>query len=153
MPSNINPRSGPFPVYPSTSPPGSDVGMFTISLTGVDLKTAATTNIFTVPTSRSFIGISCVAQVTSVTSGGSGSLASPKLQESGAGRTMIAGSTSGAITPVANQTVYAFGNIPTATTSTSNCTAGNKVQLVIAASNSGSNAVAGTVDVTGYYSA
>ncbi len=149
MPSVINPRGGPFPVYPSASPPTVDVGIFTIAKTGVDLKTAATTNIFTVPAGRNFIGTLASFLVTSVTSGGAGTISTTRFQESSGSRTMIGGGSSASTTPVANQTT--FVQTPGAN-ALSSCSAGNIVQLVLAASESGSNAVTGTVYVTGFYS-
>ncbi len=153
MPSQINPRSGPFPVYSSASPATVDVGIFTIAKTSVDLKTAGTTDIFTVPTGRTYTLIGTAVLVTSVTSGGSGTLAGAKVQESSASRSMT-GSAFGtsAQTPVAGQTMYIwFPSIVSIGAIASTCTASNKVQFVITASNAGSTAVTGTVYLMGFY--
>ncbi len=148
MPSVVNPRSGPFPIYSSTSPPTVDVGIFTVAKTGVDLKAAATTTIFTVPAGRTFVLIQAMAQVTAVTSGGAGTLTS-QIKESSAARQMNTQTLSTSSTPVANQTVWLVGQLSTGIYS--NCTAGNSVQVVLTASNAGSTTVTGTVLATGYY--
>ena len=57
-------------VYAAASPPTVDVGVFTISKTGIDFKTAATTNIFVVPSGRAFVCLGATAVVTSVTTRG-----------------------------------------------------------------------------------
>ncbi len=151
MPSVINPRSGPFPVYTSTSPPTVDVGIFTISKTGVDLKTAATTTIFTVPTGRTFVATFVTVQATAVTSGGAGTL-TYQLKESSASRVMSIAGTSASGTPVANQTAWATTTQTNgAPANPSNCTAGNSVQYVQGASNAGTSTITGTVYVTGFY--
>ncbi len=148
MPSRVDPRSGPFPIYPGTGPPAFDVGMFTIAKTSVNLKAAGTTAIFTVPTGRTFVATGGFILVTAVTSGGAGVQVS-LISESGGSRTMVSQSTSNSSTPVANQTCYAIVNA--VATVLSNCTAGNSVQVVISTSHAGSSAVTGTVFVTGFY--
>ncbi len=149
MPSRVDPRSGPFPVYAAASPPAADVGIFVIKKTGVDLKNAATTTIFTVPAGRSFSLLQTTILVTSVTSGGAGVIAF-SLQESSGPRTMLATQNSGSSTPVANQQIYA-GSIANASQNLSTCAAGNNVNFVLSTSNAGSSAVTGTVFVTGFY--
>ncbi len=151
MPSVINPRSGPFPIYSSTSPPVVDVGMFTIAKTGVDLKTAATTTIFTVPTGRTFVLTGNGILVTSVTSGGAGTF-NWQMKESSSSRLMSLSVASASGTPVANQTVWWPPVEANSAAARSNCAAGNSVQFVQSASNAGSTAVAGTVYATGFYS-
>ncbi len=148
MPSQINPRSGPFPIYPSASPPTRDVGMFTIVVTGVDLKTAALTNIFTVPIGRTFVAVNGMVQVTAVTSGGAG-INSVLIREGGGNRTMISQSTSNSATPVANQTVYALVNA--SATVLSNCAAGASVVASVSTGHAGSTTVTGSIFITGYY--
>ncbi len=147
MPSAINSRTTPT-VYSSTSPPTVDVGIFTVAKTGVNLKAAGTTAIFTVPILRTFVATGGFILVTAVTSGGAGVQVS-LISESGGSRTMVSQSTSNSGTPVANQTCYAIVNATA--TILSNCTAGNNVQVVISTSHAGSSAVTGTVFVTGYY--
>ncbi len=149
MPSQINPRSGPFPVYSGTSPPTVDVGVFTIVKTGVNLKAAGTTAIFTVPTGRAFVVLASVVLVTAVTSGGAG-IQTWGFQESSAGRTMAAAQNSGSGTPVANQTVYSSPAL-IASNVFSTCAAGSSVGIVVNTSQAGSSAVTGSVFVTGFY--
>ncbi len=148
MPSVINPRSGPFPVYGSASPPTVDIGMFTIVKTGVDLKTSGTPTIFTVPVGRTFVAVSGMVQVTAVTSGGAG-INSVLIRESTGSRTMISQSTSNSGTPVANQTVYALVNA--SATVLSNCAAGSSLTAVVSTGHAGSTAVTGSIFITGYY--
>ncbi len=148
MPSNVNPRSGPFPVYSSTSPPAVDVGIFTVAKTGVDLKTSGTATIFTVPTGRTFVAIGGMAAVTAVTSGGAG-INIILIRESSGSRTMVSQSTSNSGTPVANQTVYALVN--SSATVLSNCAAGSGVVAVMSTGHAGSTAVSGTIFITGFY--
>ncbi len=136
-------------VYAAASPPTVDVGIFTIAKTSVDLKTAATVDVFTVPASRTFICTSTYILVTAVTTGGAGTQVWT-IKESSSARAMSLGTTSASGTPVANQTCYLM--IGNASPVNSNCTAGNKVQCVFGASHAGSTAVTGTVYVTGFYS-
>ncbi len=149
MPSVIHPRSGPFPIYGSASPPTTDVGIFTVAKTGVDLKGAATTTVFTVPTGRTFVLITCYVLVTSVTSGGAGTV-NFQMKESSSSRIMTQTFSTSSATPVANQSVFNGNFISTA--QLSNCTAGNSVQFVLTTSSAGSSAISGTVYVTGIYS-
>ncbi len=149
MPSNVNPRSGPFPIYSSTSPPTVDVGIFTISKTGVDLKNAGTTTIFTVPAGRMYIALSSAAFVTAVTGGGAGT-ESYQIKESSASRAINPAVAGASTTPVANQTFYS--NVANSgAAALSSCAAGNSVQVVVSTSHAGSTAVTGTVYVTGFY--
>ncbi len=138
------------PVYAGASPPTTDVGLFTIAKTGVNLKAAGTTAIFTVPTSRKFLATGYYALVTAVTSAGAGTQ-TMLISESGAGFTMITSSTSGSATPVVGN-VY-WGDLRGALSSANvmSCAAGNNVQIVISTSHAGSTAVTGTVFVTGFY--
>ncbi len=150
MPSVINPRSGPFPVYSSTSPPTIDVGQFAVSKTGVDLKTTGTIAIFTVPAGRTFVCTGSYAVVTAVSNGGAGTC-TWQIKESSANRLMSETVASTSSTPVATQTVYYEGVRPNAVI-LSTCTAGNNVNSVFATNNAGSTTVTGTFFVTGFYS-
>ncbi len=138
-------------VYTSASPPTTDVGLFVVAKTGVDAKTAATTDIFTVPTGRAFLCTGAHMLVTAVTSGGAGT-EQFLIQESSANRTLMPGAANASTTPVANQTVYwadnrgTFGNAIYST-----CAAGNKVQIAVSISQAGSSAVTATVFVEGFY--
>ncbi len=149
MPSNINPRSGPFPVYSSTSPPTVDVGTFTIAKTGINLKASGVTTVFTVPAGRAFLATSMNILVTAVTTGGAG-VQIIALQESSSNRIMIAQATSASTTPVAGQTAYGLFSGSTGGVN-SVCAAGNNVNANVATSHAGSTAVTGTVFVTGFY--
>ncbi len=150
MPSVIHPRSGPFPVYSSTSPPTTDVGIFIIAKTGVNLKAAGTTAAFTIPAGRTYMCMGTYTLVTAVTSGGAGT-ENFSIQESSGNRNMIVSSISDSGTPVANQTVYY--NPPRAAPGAvqSVCAAGNNVNIVVATSQAGSSAVTGTVFLQGFY--
>ncbi len=150
MPSRVDPRSGPFPVYSSASPPTADVGIFTIAKTAVNLKAAGTTTIFTVPTNRTYIATGFAGYVTAVTSGGAGTQ-NFQIKESAASGIMSQSVTSASHTPVANSTFYSYPADVTGTAGRVVCTAGNSVQVVIATSHAGSNAVTGTVYATGFY--
>ncbi len=147
MPSRVDPRSGPFPVYAAASPPAVDVGTFTIAKTGVDLKAGATVAIFTVPAGRTYVLHSSGIQVTSVTSGGAGSQIWQCKENTGT-RAMEPSNFIGSHTPVANQTCYV--SVPT-TLALSNCTAADIVNCVISTSHAGSSAVSGTVYLVGHY--
>ncbi len=147
MPSAVRPRSQ-FPVYSSANPPTSDVGTFTIAKTGVDLKNAGTTDIFTVPAGRAYMLEGSYILVTAVTSGGAGAEVW-QVKESSSARIMEGQTTSSSGTPVANQTVYKF--LPNTSPVLSTCAAGNKVQIVISTSQAGSSAVTGTVFLVGTY--
>ncbi len=149
MPSRVDPRSGPFPVYAAASPPAIDVGMFVIAKTGVNMKAAGTTAIFTVPIGRSYTLVATNLLVTAVTSGGAGVIAYA-MNESSASRTLQQTVNSGSTTPVANQTIYANG-VANASQVLSTCAAGSNVQIVMSTSNAGSSAVTGTVFCIGFY--
>ncbi len=147
MPSAVRPRSQ-FPVYSSANPPASDVGIFVIAKTGVNLKAGAVTDIFTVPTGRAFVATDTYIFVTAVTTGGAGQEIW-QIIESSSSRIMTGLTTSSSGTPVANQTFYR--QVINASPVLSSCSAGNKVQVQISVSQAGSTAVTGTVYVTGFY--
>ncbi len=137
-------------VYAGASPPTVDVGMFTIGKTAVNLKAAGTTNIFTVPASRTFLLTGFSGFVTAVTSGGAGTQ-NMQIKESSAAGTMSQAITTGSHTPVANATSYSFPPDISGAAGRTTCAAGNAVQVVISASHAGSNAVTGTVYAAGFY--
>ncbi len=149
MPSVIHPRSGPFPVYSSTSPPTVDVGLFTIAKTGVNLKAAGTTTIFTVPASRSFKLTGAFITVTAVTSPGLGTQ-NMQIKESGASGVMSIAMTSSGQSPAVG-TAFVVALNTNGSQPYIDCAAGNSVQAVITTSQAGSTAVTGTVYVTGFY--
>ncbi len=136
-------------VYAGASPPTVDVGMFTIAKTSLNLKAAGTTTIFTVPASRTFLSTYAVALVTAVTSGGAGTQ-SFSIAESAANVVMLPALASPSATPVIGSTyiteLRANSGYPGRT-----CAAGANVQVTVQTSHAGSNAVTGTVFVTGFY--
>ncbi len=149
MPSVIHPRSGPFPIYQSPNAPASDVGLFTVAKTGVNLKASGISNIFTVPTGRTFIGTTSFAIVTAVTSGGAGTQ-QYLITESGGNANMLPPIASASATPTVGRT---YSTDPRGSSLPGSvCTAGNNVVATIQTSHAGSNAVTGTVFVTGFYS-
>lgn len=141
--------SGAAGVYSGASPPTVDVGMFIISKTGVDLKNAGTTTIFTVPTGRTFVCTGAYAVVTSVTAAGAGT-ETFKIQASTGAIAMTTNSASTSLTPAVGKMFMEqltpvtgqFGTAPAA----------DNVQIVVTASQAGSTAVTGTVFITGFYS-
>ncbi len=150
MPSKIDIVTRNRTVYAGASPPTVDVGFFTVAIAGVDLKTAGTTTIFTVPTGRTFFCTNSYAIVTAVNTGGSGT-EQYSIKESSSSRVMSSsGGASAAHTPVAGQTTYVQANV-SGQSPYSSCTAGNIVQVVVVTSHAGSTGVTGTVYVTGFY--
>lgn len=135
-------------VYAAASPPTVDVGMFTIVKTGVDMKTAATTTVFTVPASRTFICTGAYFVVTSVTSAGAGT-ETFKIQEGG-GTAMTTNTASGSGTPAAG--TYYWQGQTAAGAPYKAAAATVTVQVVVATSQAGSTAVTGSIFVTGFYS-
>ncbi len=155
MPSVIHPRSGPFPVYAATSPPTIDVGIFTVVKTGIDLKTAGTNNVFTVPTGRRFVCLTATAIVTAINTAGSGQLAGWQIIESGASGTMTGTDATNTGTPAVGtywvlQQLVTNALTPTQCTS---CAAGNIVQEKHTTSHAGTTTITGSIFVTGFYTA
>ncbi len=150
MPSKIDIVTRNRTVYAGASPPTVDVGMFAIAKTGVDLKNAGTTTVFTVPTSRVFVLTGCGTFVTAVTSGGAG-VTSFQIKESGGSNSMSPSYSNSSNTPVVNQTVQSYAADINSSAARSSCASGNNVQFVLATSNAGSTAVTGTVFVIGFY--
>ncbi len=135
-------------VYAGASPPTVDVGIFTVVITGIDLKTAATTTVFTVPSGRAFTCISAHAVVTAVSSAGSGTQTFT-IKESGGSKSMTGATASAAVTPAPGS--Y-YVETPTAGSGPFTiCAAGNIVQFVNSTSHAGSTTVTGSVFVTGFY--
>ncbi len=151
MPSPVtSARSATHGLYAGASPPTVDVGMFTIFIAGVDLKTAGTSTVFTVPTGRTFIATWGMVLVTAVNTGGAGT-ENLTIKESSGARTLLTALAVNSHTPVANQSVYAIVDASVSAI-LSNCTSGNSVQAVITTSHAGSTSVSGSIFVTGYYS-
>ncbi len=150
MPSKIDIVARNRTVYASASPPTVDVGIFTIATTGIDLKNAGTTTLFTVPTGRTFMLIRNQAVVTAVNTGGGGTL-TYQIKESGASNIMSAVIASGSVTPVVGRVYGEDALFNNAYTPFFVCTAGNAVQVVMSASNAGSTGVTGTLFTIGVY--
>lgn len=121
--------------------------MVTAFKTGVDLKTNAVTDIFTVPAGKTFVTEMTTIVTTAVTSGASVSF-SAKFIESGASAnitpTISPGAAGPAVGKVYNSSLSTAASEITVTT-------GNKVQLSVTTGFTTSTAVTGTVYVQGYY--
>lgn len=121
---------------------------FIASVAGVNLKTAGTTTVFTVPAGKTFICQSAFALVTAVTGGGAGTQTF-KITESGTGAQMVPNTVSPSATPLVG---YVYLQSPAIAGSPwTSCAAGNNVQVVVATSHAGSTTVTGTVYVMGFY--
>jgi len=117
--------------------------------TGVDLKTNGTTNIFTVPTSRTFIVISAWCIPTSVT-GGAAVDFNFKIEESGGSAAMTANTAAGSAAPV---TTKAWIQTNASGSANTMCAAAAIVRLNITVGFTTSTTVTGTCFVLGYYTA
>ncbi len=138
-------------IYVAASPPTTDVGFFTIVKTGVDLKNNATTDLFTVPTSRTFVCINANIIPTAVTAGAAVAIVW-RILESGASGVMTTNTAATSAAPVTTK-VWAQIGANTASTSPVNiCAAGNKVQFSLTTGWTTSTTVTGNVYVFGYYS-
>ncbi len=115
---------------------------------GIDLKSNATTDIFTVPASRTFVCTSALVTPTTA-SGSTATTFTFKIIESGASASMT---TVAAAANVAAATTKGWAQNATApaTGPYFNCAAGNKVQLNISTAAAGTT-VTGNVLVFGYY--
>lgn len=116
-------------------------------ISGADLKTNATLDIFTVPAGKNFVPTSATAVVTAVTAGAAVSFVY-KIIESGASGQMLAASAQGSTTPV-------IGKVYISQNNTANsgvyCPAAAKVQASITTGFTTSTTVTGTIAVNGYY--
>ncbi len=140
------------PIYAAASPPTVDVGPFAIIKTGVDLKTNATTDIFTIPASRAFVCTNANIIPTAITAGAAVAIVW-RILESGASGVMTTNTAATNTAPSITK-VWAQIGAGTASTSPNNiCAAGNKVQLSITTGWTTSTTVTGNVIVFGYYSA
>ncbi len=138
-------------IYVAASPPTVDVGFFTIVKTGVDLKNNATTDLFTVPTSRTFVCVNANIIPTAVTAGAAVAIVW-RILESGASGIMTTNTAATSAAPVTTK-VWAQIGANTASTSPNNtCAAGNKVQFSLTTGWTTSTTVTGNVYVFGYYS-
>ncbi len=115
---------------------------------GIDLKTNATTDIFTVPTSRVFVCTSAIVIPTTVTAS-TATTFTFKIQESGASGAMTT-AVAAANIAAATTKFWSQNSVQNATGPYFTCAAGNKVQLVISAGAAGTT-VTGSVFVFGYY--
>ncbi len=134
--------------YAAASPPTVDVGTFTVVKTGVDLKTNATTDIFTVPTGRIFQCDEIYLIVTAVTSGVSVGIVF-KAIESGGSNGMTIATAQNALAPVTGRIWREVPSIAGGPYFT--CAAGNKVQLSGTTMWTSSTTVTGSVFVRGSY--
>ncbi len=151
MPSNINPRSGPFPIYASASPPTIDIGIFTIVKTGVNFQTNNTTDIFTVPAGRAFVCDYARLIPTSISSGAAIAIVW-KIIESGASAVMtIAGTAANTSPSLVKVWCSAGTTLPASNGPFTICAAGNKVQFNGTTMWTTSTTVTGSVFVTGFY--
>jgi hypothetical protein len=116
---------------------------------GVDLKTNATTDIFTVPTSRSFVCTYAEVIPTSVTAGAAVAFVY-FIKESGGSGQMTASTAAASAAPVTTktwpQTGFTIGSGPYTM-----CAAANKVQITISTGFTTSTTVTGNVFVFGFY--
>ncbi len=151
MPSNVNPRSGPFPVYAAASPPTVDVGIFSIVKTGIDFKTNAVTDIFTVPTGRTFICHHAFLIPTSV-SGPASVAVVWAIRESVGNQVMTTATAMGSQGPSVS---IAHGQIGTAGAGNAGnpqiCVAAGKVQFNLTTAWTTSTTATGSVYVIGMY--
>lgn len=125
--------------------------IFTVTVTGINLKTVAVTDIFTVPSGKTFVltnGNVVVTAASSVTNGGTF-----QLRESGASGPMTwptNTTTTAVMTSVGVSYNFLLGGVTLATNGWVVCTTGNKVQY-----NQSTGATAttltGDVAVIGYY--
>jgi hypothetical protein len=130
------------------APPYINPGVLVVGYkTGVDFKTNATTDIFTVPAGKTFALDRVSFVITAVNSGAS---VTPAVQilESGGATAMSASGGPGSGVPVVGKTWTLVVN---ANNPTNACTATNKVQLTITTGYTTSTAVTGTVWVYGFY--
>ncbi len=151
MPSRVDPRSGPFPVYAAASPPVVDVGIFTIVKTGIDFKTNAVTDIFTVPAGRTFICNYAYIVITAVTAGAAVAVVWA-IRESGGSLAMTSATAMGSqapLTTVAHSQVGAAGAGNAANPGL--CAAAAKVQFNLTTAWTTSTTVTGNVFVVGTY--
>ncbi len=116
---------------------------------GVDLKANGTTDIFTVPASRSFVATASVAIPTTVTSGLSVTFVY-KIVESGGGLAMTQSSVTGAGAPVTTKQ-WSTQGIGTSTGPMTICAAANKVQITVTTGFTTSGTVTADVFVFGFY--
>lgn len=136
-------------VYAGASPPTVDVGQFTISKTGIDMKTAGTTTIFTVPSGRTFVCTGAFFIVTAVTGGGAGT-ETFQIKTSTASANLTPNSPSSSATPTVGK-IYAQPQLASGSP-VNTAPAADNVQVVVATSQAGSTAVTGTIFVQGFYS-
>ncbi len=137
--------------YAAASPPTVDVGTFTIVKTGVDFKTNAVTDIFTVPSGRTFL-CHYAYMIPTTVSGGLAVAAVWLIRESGANQAMTSNNAMGSQAPL---TTIAHGQVGTAAsgnvTNPQVCAAAAKVQFNLTTAWTTSTTVTGSVFVVGQY--
>lgn len=130
--------------------PTTPVGvLFMANKTGVDLKTNATTDIFTVPNGKTFVLLASYAIPTAVTSGAAVTFAY-KIVESGGSAAMSTNTVATSAAPATTKT-WAQNNTTPGSSPLTNCAAAAKVQITITTGFTTSTSVTGTVWVTGFY--
>ncbi len=134
-------------VYLAASPPTTDVGLFTIKKTGVDLKTNATTDIFTVPAGRTFVCTSLYGVVTASSVPAAVAFVW-KVIESGAGASMTPATAIPSTSPTVGRYIAQVSVVSSVYTI---CAAAAKVQIVISTGFTTSTSVTGDVFLTGFY--
>ncbi len=134
-------------VYAAASPPTVDVGLFTIKKTGVDLKTNATTDIFTVPASRTFVCTSLYGVITASSVPAAVAFVW-KVIESGAGASMTPATAIPSTSPTVGRYIAQVSVVSSVYTI---CAAAAKVQIVISTGFTTSTSVTGDVFLTGFY--
>jgi hypothetical protein len=122
---------------------------FVVFVSGVNLKAAATTTVFTVPAAKNFMLTSVQVAVTAVTAGGAGTLTA-KIRDTTNSKDLTQAAASASQTPVANVTSYPITNT-TGGGTYQFAPASAVIGVVVSTSNAGSTAVTGTVFVTGFY--
>lgn len=131
------------------APPFVAVGLMSVAyVTGINLKSNATSDIFTVPASRTFAVVSSYVVPTTVV-GGAAVAFNYKIQESGASGAMTSNTAASSAAPVTTRDWSQNGTA--AGGNNFICAAASKVQVVITAAWTTSTTVTGTVFVTGFY--
>ncbi len=136
-------------VYAGASPPTVDVGVFTIAKTGINMKAAGTTTVFTVPASRTFVCFGAFLVVTAVTSGGAG-VQVFQIKASTGPVVMTQAVSSASATPIVGNVYYQ--NVVPGASPFFPAPAADNVTIVVSTSHAGSTAVTGTCFIQGWYS-
>ncbi len=132
-------------VYAAASPPTVDVGMFTIVKTGIDFKTNAVTDIFTVPSGRTAL-CNYAYMIPTTVSGGAAVAVVWAIRESGANQAMTTNTAMSSQAPLTNIAHPQSGLTGAGNSANPQiCTAGNKVQFNLTTAWTTSTTVTGSV--------